>query len=429
MSFSKQRLVARPEILDRLALPPPHPPIEHAAARLAATLSQALGSNARPHLPSAGSSVDCLSVAPVLDRSTRRVLRFARWRDVTGLCEGAAVFGTNAQQPRNPATENHVDHQLLIAQCSGRLRQGFVPPAALGDEPPRCALCVAPHRTLLRTMFAAEMRQAGVAQAQRGTLEELRLLRNAEGGVAGVARLRWWPREAAAGARTASGWRATSSARGAARSATSSARRSAGTPSTRLWSTKSPPSPAERRGQAVSTAGSRLERKDEAGTVGRALVTAARSRAEVRPVVAALARRQRLATEPSLTPEASGARVAASGFGTLGRLPEPTRRSCPRFITCLRSAAPTPSSRLCPASRSTTCSTRTALPEIAQSDSWTPGPAAKRHDDAASAISFETGRGVPCGRGRAAIAAGDASECGRAPDRQAARSWAWGAKL
>ena len=48
-------------------------------------------------------------------------------------------LGTDALQRRNPETENHMDLQLLIAQWSGRLPEGFVPHTVMREQPPRCS--------------------------------------------------------------------------------------------------------------------------------------------------------------------------------------------------------------------------------------------------------------------------------------------------
>ena len=80
------------------------------------------------------------SVSRALAQSTGRFsasLR-PRWREVTALRARAARSGADALRVAPPEQETDVDLPTLVAQWSGRLPPGFVPPAVLSARPPRC---------------------------------------------------------------------------------------------------------------------------------------------------------------------------------------------------------------------------------------------------------------------------------------------------
>ena len=206
------------------------------AARRRAAYADAIG-----HVRS---SVSCASVPRVLGRSTVRVLRALRprWREVTGLRARAACPGTDALPRRQPSLNRRPPLTSIPSSPSGaescrrasfRTRSSSATgrsrvrnPAVGGHVPAK--------PTEVGTRAVSHVATGGPHPA-------------AEGGP------RLSPKAVAVAARTARGCRATSSAHGAARTGTSSARRSAWTPSTPQPSTSSRPSPRPRTVRATST--------------------------------------------------------------------------------------------------------------------------------------------------------------------------------
>lgn len=101
-------------------------------------------------------SVVCqASVSRVLARSTgwfSASLR-PRWREVTALRARAARSGTDALRVATHEQETDMDLPTLVAHWSGKLPEGFVPPAIVRRTPP--------------AVFAKAMPQAGGDQERR----------------------------------------------------------------------------------------------------------------------------------------------------------------------------------------------------------------------------------------------------------------------
>lgn len=205
-----------------------------------------------------------------------------------------------------------MDLETLIAQWSGKLPPGFVPQAVLREKAPRCAQ----HRC--NRPAAASPTGTGTSRASPAW--------TAEPPVAAEEGAPLLPKAAAEDARTARGSKATSSASGAATTATPSASRSAGTPSTRGRSTSSPPGPTRRASPPTSTAGSRrgtpVRRGNRPQPTGRRCRTRCRRRSANGNAPSTTMAAGSIATNPSL---AAGARNAASRFGTF-QLPTYTPR-------------------------------------------------------------------------------------------------------
>ena len=142
-----------------------------------------------------------------------------------------------------------MDHQRLIAQWSGALPPGFVRPAILTEGADRCAQPRCTRKVAIKKNGEPAKSCSRCLERRARSCKRRRAALVAEGGCRRCAYRRRL--------------RATSSASVAARTGTSSARRSARMPSRPRLSTSSPPSRSASTRRATSTAGSRL------GTQGR----------------------------------------------------------------------------------------------------------------------------------------------------------------
>ena len=207
----------------------------------------------------------------------------------------------------------------------------------------------------------------------------------------GVAGPRWWPREAAAGVRTASGWRATSSARGAARIVTSSARRSARTPSTQRPPTSLWPRATGRTSRPTSTAesanGTQGRSPRPAPRTGRRCPIQNRSPSNsgervCRTRVGATATTDRSSPPPSRRVD-SGRRLSVSGRSRSGgpSRATPIRRHSASFATATKPACSL-AAGWCPRRRPCDCTAHGCdLPQCSLSDTIPARTAARRYPD------------------------------------------------